>query len=175
MCVQWCLSTHVHIDAFPWCWKDKKKGSAFMCYVFHRSSWSLLHCPCSPTGPGGPGRPGLPGGPSIPFGPGIPGVPVKHRYFNQIMNKTDFSADLEKLQSETPWVTNELILPKHCIYAHFADLQLVKEMNYKAKNVQKRTILVQMPLLLLSSLFLIVECPWPSIQQLWQSARKLLF
>lgn len=86
-----------------------------MCYVFHRSSWSLLHCPCSPTGPGGPGRPGLPGGPSIPFGPGIPGVPVKYRHFNQIMNKTDFSADLEMLQSEMPWVTNELILPRYCL------------------------------------------------------------
>lgn len=71
----------------------KVRHGAFMCYVFHRSSRSLLHCPCSPTGPGGPGRPGLPGGPSIPFGPGIPGVPVKYRHFNQIMNKTDFSAD----------------------------------------------------------------------------------
>lgn len=58
-------------------------------------------------------------------------------HFNQIISKTDFSADLEVLQSEMPWVRDELILPRYCIYAHFADLQLLKEMNYKAKDVQK--------------------------------------
>lgn len=57
----------------------------------------------------------------------------------------------------------------------FADLQLVKEMNYKAKNVEKHNILVQRPLLLLSSLLLTVECSWPRTQQLWQSLESYHF
>lgn len=121
----------------------------------------MLHCSCSPTGPGGPGRPGLPGGPSIPFGPGIPGVPVKYGHFNQIRHETCFSADLEMLQSEISLVTNEPIVSGYFVYVHFADLQLIKETNYKAKNTTKQNIGAQLSLLLLLRLCLLnCECPW---------------